>query len=81
MPLKLLRATQSWPGHKVIFLMQCAVWSVSSPLAPAYVSKTMAYAGTGVPPVQKHVLVSRSEGSGHHRVEVVLASSEIVFET
>ena len=21
MPLKLLRATQSWPGHKVIFLM------------------------------------------------------------
>ena len=23
MPLKLLRATQSWPGHKVIFLMEC----------------------------------------------------------
>ena len=22
MPLKLLRATQSWPGHKVIFLME-----------------------------------------------------------
>ena len=27
MPLKLLRATQSWPGHKVIFLMWClSIW-------------------------------------------------------